>query len=227
MDLINSLSELPLYFLPLATFLIGLLGSVHCMGMCAPLVLATTQSKKQVLEYQLGRLIGYVFLAMIILSFGSGFRNALSSTIVFDIAVYLLALTIIAYGISIALKGKLDFKTFGFLGRFSSQIYQSTRPYLADSQFLIGALSIFLPCGMLYGLLAVILVSENPMMGILSVIAFWMGTLPGLVFGSQFLSHISKRFKKTSPILSSLLFMTIGLVTIYMRHQASLESCCH
>ena len=54
-------------------FSIGLLGSLHCVGMCGPIALALPQSQsstfervQNVLLYNLGRIITYSFLGLFI-----------------------------------------------------------------------------------------------------------------------------------------------------------------
>ncbi|MAZ48717.1 MAG: hypothetical protein CME65_09140 [Halobacteriovoraceae bacterium] len=226
-DLLTKLSDLPLYLLPLGTLIIGLLGSLHCMGMCGPLVLAFTRTKKQNFHYQGGRLTGYMFLALLFSTFGLGIKSALKSSFFLDFAIYSLAIFIFLYGINILLKGKFDFLKENKMGRLSSSIYSFLKPYIDESQFLVGALSIFLPCGLLYGLIAVVLVANNQFLALISIFTFWLGTLPGLVVAPQGLKKLAPILRLHSPKLSSATFMIIGLATIYFRYQTSIDSSCH
>ena len=225
-DLLTKLTEVPIYFLPLATLLLGIIGSVHCMGMCGPLVLAFARSKKENLLYQIGRLSGYFFLALGLSTLGVGFKKVVNTGLIMDISIYLLAIFIFLYGVNILLKGKLDFSKKGRWGHLFESFYLKVKPFIEDSQFLLGALSIFLPCGLLYGVLAIILVSGNQFIAIASVFSFWLGTLPGLFAAPFALGRIGKFLKFQSTKLSSLTFMAIGLITIYLRYQASIEGTC-
>ena len=60
-QLINWLSEAKSY-LPWVSFIAGLGGSLHCMGMCGGLVTATCDKSNDVFRYQIGRLLGYLTL---------------------------------------------------------------------------------------------------------------------------------------------------------------------
>ena len=48
------------HFFPWVSFLAGLSGSLHCVGMCGGLVTASCDKEKDVFRYQVGRLLGYM-----------------------------------------------------------------------------------------------------------------------------------------------------------------------
>jgi sulfite exporter TauE/SafE len=62
--------------LTIAAFLLGLTGSLHCVGMCGPLMLAAGNGGRwqSAFAYQSGRILIYVFLGLILGSFGLGMR---------------------------------------------------------------------------------------------------------------------------------------------------------
>src|SRR3954471_14505371 len=60
-----------------APFLIGLASSLHCIGMCSPLVIAVSRPGKNAifrnLEYNAGRIVTYALLGAIVSFIGKGF----------------------------------------------------------------------------------------------------------------------------------------------------------
>ena len=58
-------------FMPWVSFIAGLGGSLHCVGMCGGLVTASCERSGDVFRYQFGRLIGYLFLGAIAGTVGS------------------------------------------------------------------------------------------------------------------------------------------------------------
>ncbi len=226
-DLLNNLTEIPPSLLPLATLVLGLLGSIHCVGMCGPLVLAFTKTKKQNYLYQLGRLSGYLFVALSLYFLGVGVRFKLQSEWIVDTTAILLSLFMIIFGLGVFFKGKFDLTGMRPLAKLSEKIYFFGQKYGGKSQFSLGALSIFLPCGLLYGLLAIILISNGPLTVIAAISTFWLGTLPGLVLAPHWFKKLLAPLKSKAPMISSATFIFLGILTLFIRYQQSLNPVCH
>ena len=83
-------------------FLVGLLGSVHCIGMCGPLVMALPISQKNNFQkitaislYHFGKITSYAFLGVVFGLFGSqlplfGLQQNLSIIIGVSMLIYVL-----------------------------------------------------------------------------------------------------------------------------------------
>lgn len=161
-------------------FLIGLFGSLHCVGMCAPLAfsLPSNQSKFllfiEKLSYNIGRAISYAFLGFLIGLLGkqlwiAGLQQILS----------------ISTGI-IILTGAL-LKLFPLLR--SPLRLNSNFPYYINrliikavnhksGHFIIGLLNGFLPCGLVYVALATAINTDSALQSALFMLFFGLGTLP-------------------------------------------------
>ncbi len=141
------------YLIPWVTFLIALGGSAHCVGMCGGLVVAFTHDKKTRISYQLGRLIGYIFIGGSISLIGNTIRIHFQSTQITLIAATFMGVLLIIWGIKILLHQKVKIQTPEFLSKLSKSLYTRTlRVKIKNERFktaLIGLLSIFLPCGFL------------------------------------------------------------------------------
>lgn len=158
-------------------FLLGLVGSTHCLGMCSGFVLALGRRTR---VYQLGRLLGYSLVGAGVASAGWAFRLGLGSRGFMALA----GLSMLALGLGMAplrpgLWGKL-LVWFGPLLR---------RP------FFLGLLTAVLPCGLLGAAWMLAATSPSPANGALAMAAFWLGTLPALSM-VRFLRPLAERFPR-------------------------------
>lgn len=136
-------------------FLLGLLGSLHCLGMCGPIVLALPtfrNSFPKVLVsrvlYNSGRVITYGFLGLLIglvgegISF-SGIQQKIS--IIAGIIIILFALLS-----NKAIIARMNFQLYGFNRFIKDKLGSYLRKRSTLSSFLVGVTNGFLPCGLVY-----------------------------------------------------------------------------
>lgn len=219
-DHLTSLMNAPVWLVPWFAFLAGLGGSLHCIGMCGGLVVSCGAEKKNLFDYHIGRFLGYALLGLL-----GGFLGKIF-TIQRDNPIYALVPSILIGLIFIYLGSKSFFKgrvQINFVPSFvSSKFNQWQQSAFAKSlqlrnSFMIGLLSILLPCGLLYGVVLTLAMSQSPMIGLVSMITFWAGTLPGLVFAPSLFRKILTPLKNRLPLMSSFLLIGIGLTTIAWR----------
>lgn len=196
-----------------SAFLLGLLGSVHCLAMCGPLVLAFSQPGKG-LGYQLlqqaGRVVGYLFLGYVMGMVGFSF-----SVFVWQqkISIGVGVLFILVTFISIFKKR--------FATSFSGQLLSRARAYLMRhtrrvglKYFLLGVLNAFLPCGLLFTALGVSLAVGSVMDATLYMGMFGLGTFPALLGVSLFGHRLLQFFKGYQRRLIPVLTVGMGLFLI-------------
>lgn len=175
-----------------AAFLIGLLGGVHCIGMCGGIVGAlTVQMPGQRpafashLAYSAGRVGSYCVagaLMGIVGSLGLFFNQILPM----QMLLYVLA-NIVLVCLGLYLAGLAQ--PLARLEKLGGKVWRRIQPLGArllpadtlPKAFLIGALWGWLPCGLVYSLLAVALVSGGAANGAAVMLAFGLGTLPNLL----------------------------------------------
>jgi sulfite exporter TauE/SafE len=137
-------------------FVMGLVGSLHCVGMCGPIALSLPYQGRQkwiaavnVLLYNFGRIATYALLGIIIGLFGRGFFLAgFQSYISIGLGVLLL---LIAF-FSVNVEGQL-LKIPGFQKLNSwvqGQLGRLLRQKGSGKLFIIGSLNGLLPCGLVY-----------------------------------------------------------------------------
>ncbi|MGQ8363698.1 sulfite exporter TauE/SafE family protein [Glaciecola sp. 1036] len=213
-----------------SAFLVGLAGSVHCIGMCGGVISAFSfatppNANKQLysLAYNLGRILTYAFLGAITGYLGS----IVSSSLVTDVPVLryvsIAFLFLLAFYISgiwrllshLEAAGKIIWKRIQPL---SKKFLPAKTPFHAIAY---GAIWGFLPCGLIYSALTWSLASGSATQGALLMFSFGLGTLPSLLiisFGLQsllpYFQHPISRYLIAASIFLSgliLLFQEFGV----------------
>jgi len=188
--------------------LLGLAGSIHCIGMCGPIAMAlplTAREKTivvvQSLLYNFGRITTYALMGFLfgLMGWGValvGYQNLLS----IGIGMVLL----VAALFTLSLDRKL--LTQPFFTRFFNLIKNKLSQLLTirgqGSAFRIGLLNGLLPCGLVYIALAGSVATGNHFKGALYMATFGLGTIPlmlsVMVFGKWFRQWII-RFQRFAP----------------------------
>ncbi len=194
----------------ISAFMMGFIGSVHCVGMCGPLAISMPFSffssfKKwtAILLYNIGRVIAYSITGIFVGLVGRG-TNWFGITQI--ISLILGALIIISV-VSPAI-----LKVIGI--RFPQWVNKnqvSALQFLIKKQsvgwmFLVGVLNGFLPCGLVYMAVAAAL-STNTILGAVTFMAFFgLGTIPAMItviIAGQHLPQTWRiRFRKLVPIVT-------------------------
>lgn len=180
----------------LSAFLAGLLGSVHCIGMCGGIVGALTMSlPKEVhqsyfrllpylLSYNLGRIGSYTIAGILAGYLGANFAEVLPMDNPGVVAMWVSGLFMIALGLYISGWWQVLIK----LEKLGAHVWRRIEPL--GRRFLpvknplqalgLGLVWGWLPCGLVYSILAFSLTSGSALNGGLLMLAFGIGTLPML-----------------------------------------------
>lgn len=205
-------------------FVIGLLGSFHCVGMCGPIVLSLPGglfSKWSFiinrLLYNSGRIITYMLLGVVFGLLGNRL-NLFGLQQFISISIGVLILTGVLAGLYI--------KKFNSLSVLQIKIVTGLKKVLkinfdkrSRSTFLFtGIINGILPCGFVYIGLSGALVTGEMTSGGVYMMMFGLGTIPlmlGLSLFGNFLSlKFRNRLKKSIPVFAvilAVLFILRGL----------------
>lgn len=191
-------------------FIMGAVGSLHCIGMCGPLALSLpiahrTGSGRLLgsVLYNLGRVTTYASLGLILglagqTLFSTRWQSALSLTLGLIIFAYLLIPSRYkASSLFVSWTNKPFLRLRTLLGRlFHSPKYSSL--------FGIGLLNGLLPCGMIYLALSSSLLAGTAAKGSLFMLFFGLGTFPAMLgavcFGSYFNQQFRAQLRKAIPV---------------------------
>ncbi len=203
-------------------FLIGLLVSFHCVGMCGGLVvtyttrhLARNEDKKNKslaphLQYNLGRLISYTAIGGILGGAGSffGINPVFTGIITLAAGVFmvLMGLSLLTH---FNFLEKIKLKTPAFIARFLYGQRHNAKP---KGPLMVGLLNGFMPCGPLQAMQLYALATGSFTRGALSLGVYALGTIP-LMFGfGSFVSFISQERIKQLMKFSGVLVIILGLL---------------
>jgi len=196
--------------------LIGLAGSLHCAGMCSPLVLAVTSQNpflKSKIVYNIGRVLVYAGLG--------AFAGAVGSQIPFQEQQSGLSLLM---GIVFLLLGFGIFKSvrIPFLDKYGSRAasffknhFRSELARKGTGTFLIlGAMNGLLPCGLTYMALAYCFVLPSASEGFLFMLFFGLGTWPVMIGFTWLVRELLNRFNFSFRMISAGVFLVAGILLI-------------
>ncbi len=205
-------------------FLVGLAGSLHCVGMCGPIVLALPSSEKSRLKiflgrilYNAGRIVTYALMGALFGLFGSRIilftlQQNLSIAIGLLIIIYILT----PKKIKNKLSGSIFYKKiFSLLESNFTNLFSRRS---STSLFAVGLLNGLLPCGFVYMGIAGAVSTGGWLNGFFYMFLFGLGTLPVMLaaayLGRVINLNLRRRISKIIPYLTlllALLFILRGL----------------
>jgi sulfite exporter TauE/SafE len=207
-----------------SAFVIGIIGSVHCVGMCGPIVLVLPGEASEKgrfffsrILYNLGRALTYAFMGLVIGFVGQSIALAGYQQWLGIIAGVLMIVSVLLptkAARSILPTGLYDRALAAVKSRLGRLLGNSSR----SSLFTIGILNGFLPCGLVYMALAGSLAMGSALGGAAYMFLFGLGTLPllfvvsyaGTLLTVGFRRKIT-RFLPVGVIILGLLFILRGL----------------
>lgn len=187
-----------------AVFLVGLLGAGHCAGMCGGIVGALSSQPgggKPALHlaYSIGRIGSYCLAGAIAGSVG-GLGLLFSGLLPVQLGLYVLAnVMLLILGLYLAGLSPLAARLEG-AGRYLWRHLQPLTSGLLPADTLpralaVGALWGWIPCGLVYGVLATALLSGSAANGALVMFAFGLGTLPNLLLAGLLVKGAARVFQ--------------------------------
>ncbi|CAL2084698.1 sulfite exporter TauE/SafE family protein [Tenacibaculum sp. 190524A02b] len=208
----------------ISAFILGLLGSFHCIGMCGPIAFMlpidrsnTIKSFLQITSYHVGRLIAYGIIGLLFSLLGRSFyifglQQQLS---IFTGVVMILFIIYPKLGGNFqTLVKPLTILVVKLKSALGNQLKKKKKRVF----ILLGLLNGFLPCGLVYVAVFGALVTSNILHGALYMILFGLGTVP-LMVATTFLgnitnSYIKRKLQKIIPyivVVIGILFIVRGL----------------
>jgi len=222
----------------IAPFLIGLVGSLHCLGMCGPLVMAYSlhiraAEKQKITEvrslwskgishhvaFHLGRLFTYGLLGALAASlahlasfnqFFSGMRSSL--TLMGGILMILLGLVLLKILPLPFFPTALSVTPGSFFARWLPPLLRSQ--HLAP-KIALGFLTGFLPCILSWAMIIKAATTQNLFIGFLTMALFGFGTVPTLFFTGLSASLLSLRVRFLGERVAAVSVITMGLILVF------------
>ena len=216
----SRLLDLSSDFIPFASLIAGLSGSLHCLGMCGGLVTASCNGGKDVLKYQLGRFLGYTILGSLAFLLGDAVKSVLPSSWIPLISGILLGTLFIYWGVQSYRGKKAELPLPGFLHHSYRYLFRNFAGKSGNFRsFVTGLLSLMLPCGLIYGIVIAATALGDYHQMILSLFFFWLGTLPAMIGAPHIVKKILNPFRQRLPKIYAIVFIVVGVATIAGRLQ--------
>ncbi len=178
---------------PLAAFVAGAITSIHCAGMCGPLTCAMfgrcgkRESQLASAIYQLSRLISYSLLGLALGAVGHSAATLFTNARLVPWA-FALVFIVLAFGLEKRIAPP------AFVTRLFAQFLGGARVSPSRTfPALLGFATPFLPCGPLYLMFGVALVSSSALTGAMLMASFALGTLPFYWFAQMQLLRLQTR----------------------------------
>jgi len=188
----------------IAVFFVGLLGGVHCLGMCGSIVgMLTAQLPKHGarwpfhLAYNSGRLASYMAAGALAGTIGQAGLLWRDVVPVQHLLFGLSSLMLIALGLYLAgiwgMVRRIE-QLGGMLWQYVQPLTRGLLPVTTVIRaLLLGILWGWLPCGLVYSVLVTALASGDAQTGALVMLAFGLGTLPNLLALGLFWESVRRR----------------------------------
>lgn len=200
----------------ITAFLLGLTGSLHCIGMCGPIAMMIQgKNKNQVLVnrvlYNLGRTITYMAMGVVVGFFGKIVQwGGVQGKISIAVGLLIIILLFVPRIQSVFLPA-LSNLVLKLKKAFGSQL-QSKQPF---SSAFTGILNGFLPCGLVYAALAIALIQNTPWESALVMALFGLGTIPMLVVAVYSWQAIKKAIPFSTATLQTAMLVIVAIVMIW------------
>jgi plastocyanin domain-containing protein/sulfite exporter TauE/SafE/copper chaperone CopZ len=193
-------------------FVVGVLTSIHCVGMCGGIMLSQSLSKESTNKieaiipavlYNLGRVVSYTILGGIIGALGS----------VFSLSITAKAAMQVFAGVFMIMMG------FNMAGFKAFRKFQIRLPHSAckvknksGSPFIVGILNGLMPCGPLQTMQLFALGTGSAVKGALAMFMFSIGTVPLMLTFGALSGLLSKGYTKKILKFSGVLIIVLGLI---------------
>ncbi|WP_406683064.1 sulfite exporter TauE/SafE family protein [Seonamhaeicola sp. MEBiC1930] len=194
----------------LSAFILGIMGSFHCIGMCGPIAFMlpvdrtnTFKKASQTTVYHIGRLFSYSLIGLVFGLIGKslyifGFQQQLS----IGIGVLMILLVLIPqHKLN---KYNISQPIYKLISKIKSSLGSALKRKSTDTFLTIGFLNGFLPCGLVYMAVFGAINGGSAFQGSLYMALFGLGTVPLMtitIYASHLLNGtVRQKIQKAIPV---------------------------
>ncbi|RKN79368.1 sulfite exporter TauE/SafE family protein [Ulvibacterium marinum] len=204
----------------ISAIILGLMGSLHCIGMCGPIAFMlpvdrSNNLKKllQVSIYHFGRLLSYALIGLVFGLLGKGLyifgmQQKLS------IGVGLLMILLVLIPAKALNSYSLSKPVYGVISKVKNRLGQELKKKTPDTFLTIGFLNGFLPCGLVYMALFGAIAMGSAWEGSLYMMLFGLGTVPLMTSAIYFSGFLKGTLRHRVQKLIPAFVVVIGLFFI-------------
>lgn len=205
-------------------FILGLISSLHCIGMCGPIAMMlpldhNNPSKKvvQLLTYHAGRITAYMAFGLVFGLLGKGlFLAGMQQQLSVVIGILMIAFVLVPE--KVLAQYNFSKPIYLLISKVKASLGNQFKKRSYKALFTIGLLNGFLPCGLVYVALFGAIAMQNELLGVSYMFLYGLGTIPmmsAVVYASNFVTvPMRNRIQKMIPIVAiaiGTLFVLRGL----------------
>ena len=220
----------------LAPLIVGFAGSLHCLGMCGPLVVAYSLHMRQVpqgatpdvaqlwskgiahhLAFHAGRILCYGLLGALasalgyMANFSQFFAGLRSSVILGGGLLMILFGFVLLKVIRVPLFSLPSFGPYSLFRRAFARLLPSDR---IASKWALGFAAGFLPCMLSWAMIVKAATAPNPVFGFMTMALFGLGTVPALFFTGLSASLFTLRVRLTGERVAACSVIVMGIILL-------------
>jgi uncharacterized protein len=199
---------------------IGLIGSLHCVGMCGPIAVSLPLGNKSLTDkawggilYNVGRTITYGVMGGIFGLLGKGIEMAGFQQWA---SILLGVVMIMSVFFPFIFRGQGNDIILG--KNISQRLVRKLRSMFSNhakhNLFVIGLLNGLLPCGLVYVAIAGAVNTNDALLGVLFMIAFGLGTIPLMLGVSLVGNMIGIALKRKLSRIIPVFIVVLGIIFI-------------
>jgi len=200
--------------------ILGLMGSLHCAGMCGPIAIALPlrgdnnfQKVFGGILYNLGRTVTYAVIGAVFGLLGQGLEMVGFQQWVAIVMGSLMILSVL-FPAMFKNQYSLSNSSFSLITKLKEALKKLFTKRSYKALFLIGILNGYLPCGLVYIAVAGAIGTSNVLYGTLFMILFGLGTLPMLLFISLLGNLASVKFRNRINKFIPVVVVFVGIMFI-------------
>lgn len=204
----------------LSAVILGLMGSLHCIGMCGPIAFMlpvdrSNQLKKfgQIFLYHLGRLLAYGIIGMLFGLLGKGlYVFGMQQNL--SIAIGVLMILVVLIPQKTFNRHNLSKPAYKIISKVKNGLGRELKKKSPDTFLTIGFLNGFLPCGLVYMALFGAIAMGSAVDGGLYMILFGLGTVPLMTMAIYLSGLLKGGIRKKTRRLIPVFVVFVGVLFI-------------
>ena len=203
-----------------SAFVLGLLGSFHCIGMCGPIAFMlpvdrgnSIKKGTQIGLYHFGRLLAYGVIGVVFGILGKGFY-AFGFQQQLSVVVGILMILFVVIPQQTLNRFHFSKPIYKVISKIKWALGNALKKKSNDAFLTIGFLNGFLPCGLVYMAIFASVAVGNALNGALYMAVFGLGTIPLMTATIYFSDLIKGRMRQKIQKVIPVFVVIIGVLFI-------------
>ncbi|MDQ7066249.1 MAG: sulfite exporter TauE/SafE family protein [candidate division KSB1 bacterium] len=219
-----------LEFIPI--FLFGLVSSLHCLGMCGPIVVAYSghlaaghqrglfsAATMAHLLYNLGRITTYALVGALMGGLGKALNMGLRLVGIQNAVTLIGGIVLLSLGVMhLGLLPRISVLSENVLfkiQRLRGLLQRLMAPDNLAGKYVLGVFLGFIPCMLTYAMFIRAMATESPAQGFWVLLVFGLGTVPMLFAVGMGSSLMTQRMKRWGNRVAAVSILILGLLLVF------------